>query len=112
VFIASIAGLDPVPGLGAYSVSKAGLIGLTKSLAKELAPSGVRVNTVAPGLIDTQFSRALIENQSIYAQLLAGIPLGRHGNPEDVVGAVRFLASEAARYVTGQVIAVDGGARM
>ena len=112
VFISSIAGFDPVPGLGAYSVSKAGMVALTKAFAKELAPRGVRVNAVAPGLIETQLSRALIENKTIHSQLVAAIPLGRHGQPEDVVGAVLFLASDAASYVTGQVLVVDGGSRM
>jgi NAD(P)-dependent dehydrogenase (short-subunit alcohol dehydrogenase family) len=112
VFISSIAAYDPVPGLGAYSVTKAGIIAMTKALAKELAPSGVRVNAVAPGLIETQLSRALIENKAIHSQLVSAIPLGRHGQPEDVVGAVLFLASDAAAYVTGQVLVVDGGSRM
>jgi NAD(P)-dependent dehydrogenase (short-subunit alcohol dehydrogenase family) len=112
VIISSIAAFDPVPGLGAYSVTKAGVIALTKVLAKELAPRQVRVNAVAPGLIETQLSRALIENQAIYKQLVAAIPMGRHGQPDDIVGAVRFLASDAAGYITGQVLVVDGGSRM
>jgi dehydrogenase/reductase SDR family protein 4 len=112
VFISSIAAYDPVPGLGAYSVTKAGVIAMTKGLAKELATRRVRVNAVAPGLIETQLSRALIENKAIHRQLVAAIPLGRHGQPDDVVGAVRFLASDAAGYITGQVLVVDGGSRM
>src|SRR5262245_16553079 len=112
VFISSIAAYDPVPGLGGYSVTKAGIIALTKAFAKELASAGVRVNAVAPGLIETQLSRALIENEAIHRQLVAAIPLGRHGQPADVVGAVRFFASDAACYVTGQVLVVDGGSRM
>jgi NAD(P)-dependent dehydrogenase (short-subunit alcohol dehydrogenase family) len=112
VFVTSVAGIDPMPLLGAYSVSKAALIGLTKTLAKELAPSGVRVNAVAPGLIETRFSQALIDNQKLHDQFVAGIPLGRHGQPDDVVGAVLFLASDAARYMTGQILVVDGGMRM
>lgn len=112
VFISSIAAFDPMPGLGVYSVTKAGLIALAKSLAKELAPRGVRVNAVAPGLVETQLSRALIENKDVHDRLVAGIPLGRHGQPEDVVGAVLFLASDTAGYVTGQVLVVDGGSRM
>ena len=112
VFISSIAAYDPVPGIGAYSVTKAGLVAMTKAFAKELAPRGVRVNAVAPGLIETQLSRALIENKTIHSQIVATIPLGRHGQPEDVVGAVLFLASDAAGYVTGQVLVVDGGSRM
>ncbi len=112
VFISSIAAYDPMPGLGAYSVTKAGIVAMTKAFAKELGSRGVRVNAVAPGLIETQLSRALIENKTIYSQLVAGIPLGRHGQPQDVVGTVLFLASHAAAYVTGQVLVVDGGTRM
>ena len=112
VFMSSIAGIDPMSGLGAYSVSKAGLIGLTKALAKELGPRGVRVNALAPGLIETHLSRALIENRAVHEAIIAGIPLGRHGQPDDVVGAALFLASDAAGYVTGQVLVVDGGSRM
>ena len=112
VFMSSIAGLDPLPGLGAYSVSKAALIGLTKALAKELGPRGVRVNAVAPGLIETRLSRALIENQPVHDHIVAAIPLGRHGQPDDVVGVAMFLSSDAAGYITGQVVVVDGGARV
>jgi NAD(P)-dependent dehydrogenase (short-subunit alcohol dehydrogenase family) len=112
IFMASIAGLDPMPAIPAYSVSKAGLIGLTKTLAKELGPAGIRVNAIAPGLVETKFAAALFQNRSIYEQVLAGIPLGRHGQPEDIVGAALFLASDASAYMTGQVLVVDGGARM
>ncbi len=112
IFISSIAALDPLPGLGAYSVSKAAIVGLTKALARELGPSGVRVNAVAPGLIETDLSRALIENKPLHDKFVSAIPLGRHGQPADVAGTVLFLASDAARYVTGQVLVVDGGARM
>jgi NAD(P)-dependent dehydrogenase (short-subunit alcohol dehydrogenase family) len=111
IFMTSLAGLDPFPGLGAYSVSKAGVIALTKILAKELAPK-VRVNAIAPGLIETRFSSALFENREAYERLMAATPLGRHGQPEDVVGAAVFLASDASAYVTGQILVVDGGARM
>jgi NAD(P)-dependent dehydrogenase (short-subunit alcohol dehydrogenase family) len=111
IFMASLAGLDPFLGLGAYNVSKAGLIALTKTLARELAPK-VRVNAIAPGLIETRFSAALFENREAYQRVIAGTPLGRHGQPEDVVGAAVFLASDASAYVTGQVLVVDGGARM
>jgi NAD(P)-dependent dehydrogenase (short-subunit alcohol dehydrogenase family) len=112
IFMTSLAGIDPFVGLGAYSVSKAGLIGLTKALAKELAPAGVRVNAIAPGLIETRFSAALFENRQAYEHVIGMTPLGRHGQPEDVVGAALFLASDASSYVTGQVLVVDGGARM
>lgn len=112
VVITSVAGLDPIPGLGAYSVSKAGLIGLTKALARELAPAGVRVNALAPGLVETKFSAALFHDQKLYERWLANIPLGRHGQPQDIAGAALFLASDASAYVTGQVLVVDGGGRM
>jgi NAD(P)-dependent dehydrogenase (short-subunit alcohol dehydrogenase family) len=112
VFMASIAGLDPIPAIAAYSVSKAGLIGLTKALAKELGPASIRVNALAPGLIETRFSAALFQNADIYKSVVGQVPLGRHGQPEDVVGAAVFLASDAAAYITGQVLLVDGGTRV
>jgi dehydrogenase/reductase SDR family protein 4 len=111
ILMTSVAGLDPFPGLGAYNVSKAGLIALTKTLAKEVAPK-VRVNAVAPGLIETSFSAALFKNREAYQRLMAATPLGRHGQPQDIVGAAVFLASDASGYMTGQVLVVDGGARM
>jgi NAD(P)-dependent dehydrogenase (short-subunit alcohol dehydrogenase family) len=112
IFMASIAGLDPLPGLGAYSVSKAGLLGLMRVLARELGPSGIRVNALAPGLVETRFSAALFQDRSAYDRLMAAVPLGRHGQPADVAGAAVFLASDAAAYVTGQVLIVDGGGRV
>ena len=112
VFMASVAGLEPFPNLGAYSVSKAGLLGLMRTLARELGPNGVRVNAVAPGLIETRFSAALFENQQAYDALIGRTPLGRHGQPQDVAGAALYLASEASSYVTGQVLIVDGGGRV
>jgi NAD(P)-dependent dehydrogenase (short-subunit alcohol dehydrogenase family) len=112
VFMASIAGIDPMPGLGAYSVSKAGMLGLMRALAKELGASGVRVNAVAPGLIETRFSAALFQDRAAYERIIGQTPLGRHGQPDDIGGAVVFLASDAAAYVTGQVLIVDGGGRV
>jgi NAD(P)-dependent dehydrogenase (short-subunit alcohol dehydrogenase family) len=112
IFIASIAGIDPLRGLGAYSVSKAGLLGLMRVLAKELGSAGVRVNAVAPGLIETRFSSALLQDRARYESLMRDVPLGRHGQPDDVAGAVLFLASDAAAYITGQVLVIDGGGRV
>ncbi len=112
VFVASIAGIEPIPGLGAYSVSKAGLLGLMRALAQELGPAGVRVNAVAPGLVETRFSQALFQDRAAYQALVARLPLGRHGQPGDIAGAVVFLASEASAWVTGQVLVIDGGGRM
>jgi 3-oxoacyl-[acyl-carrier protein] reductase len=107
VNIASIVGLTGNKGQANYAASKAGLIGLTKSVAKEYASRGLLVNCVAPGFIDTDMTAALPEDAR--ATLLQAIALGRLGRPEDVAGAVLFLVSDLAGYVTGQVLVVDGG---
>jgi NAD(P)-dependent dehydrogenase (short-subunit alcohol dehydrogenase family) len=112
IFVSSVAALDPIPGLGAYSVSKAGLLGLTRVLAKELGPAGIRVNALAPGLVETRFSAALFQDEQAYRKLMAAVPLGRHGQPSDLAGAAVFLASDASAYLTGQVLVVDGGGRV
>jgi 3-oxoacyl-[acyl-carrier protein] reductase len=93
-----------------YAATKAGLIGLTKALAKELGNRGVRVNAVAPGYITTDITRGLSEE--VREMLLQMTPLGRLGEPEDVARAVRFLCSDEASYVTGEVLLVDGGLGM
>jgi len=108
VNIASVAGLRPMPGLGIYGISKAALIHLTRTLARELAPT-VRVNAVAPGLVDTDFSKPILTDPEIRRMALADVPLARPAVPAEIVGAVLFLASDAARYVTGEVLVVDGG---
>ena len=105
--ISSIVGLIGNKGQANYSASKAGLIGFTKSVAKEYASRGVLVNCVAPGFIDTDMTRALSDEAR--TALLGSIALGRLGRPEDVAGAVLFLASDLAAYITGQVLVVDGG---
>jgi NAD(P)-dependent dehydrogenase (short-subunit alcohol dehydrogenase family) len=112
LFVSSIAGFDPMPGLGAYSVSKAGLNGLVKALAKELGPHGIRVNALAPGLIETRFSSALFTDAKTYQGIVEQTPLGRHGQPQDLIGAALFLVSEASAFVTGQILLVDGGSRV
>ena len=107
VNITSIVGLTGNKGQANYAASKAGLIGFTKSVAKEYASRGVLVNCVAPGFIETDMTAALPDEAR--ASLLQDIALGRLGRPEDVAGAVLFLASDLAGYVTGQVLVVDGG---
>ncbi|GAC1306504.1 MAG: 3-oxoacyl-[acyl-carrier-protein] reductase [Vulcanimicrobiaceae bacterium] len=107
VLVSSIVGVAGNAGQAAYSASKAGLLGLAKSVAKELGSRNVRVNAVAPGLIETAMTVAMPEQAR--AHYLATIPLGRAGTPDDVSGVVTFLCSDAARYVTGQTIVVDGG---
>ena len=105
--ISSIAGLTGNAGQANYAASKAGLIGLTKTLARELASRGITVNAVAPGLIETDMTTVLSEE--IRQAILQKVPLGKLGEPEDIAGAVAYLASAEAKYITGQVLTVDGG---
>jgi 3-oxoacyl-[acyl-carrier protein] reductase len=107
VTIASIVGLRGYSGLAAYSATKAGLIGMTASLARELGPRNITVNAVAPGYLATEMSGELNETQK--AQIVRRTPLGRMGLVEDVVGVVEFLLSDAAGFMTGQTLVVDGG---
>jgi 3-oxoacyl-[acyl-carrier protein] reductase len=105
--IASVVGIIGNKGQSNYAASKAGLIGLTKSVAKELASRNILANVVAPGFIDTDMTSAMTPEAR--ATLSGQIPLERLGSPNDIAGAVAFLASDAASYITGQVIVVDGG---
>ncbi|HSR90887.1 MAG TPA: 3-oxoacyl-[acyl-carrier-protein] reductase [Gemmatimonadales bacterium] len=105
--ITSVVGITGNKGQANYAASKAGLIGLTKSVAREYASRNVLVNAVAPGFIETDMTSALPDEAK--AAMLGGVSLGRPGRPEDIAGAVLFLASDLAGYITGQVLAVDGG---
>lgn len=107
--VSSTGGVRASGGLGAYSVSKAAIIMLTKVLASELGPDGIRVNAIAPGLIRTEFSRALWDNPEILQNSLKGTPLGRIGEADETAGAVVFFASDASTYISGQTLVQDGG---
>ena len=110
VNLTSVVGLHGNPGQTNYAASKAGIVGFTKSLAKEMASRGVRANAVAPGYIQTALTEVLPDE--VQQAILANTPLGRLGTPEDVAGAVRFLCSDEASFVTGEVLLVDGGLGM
>jgi 3-oxoacyl-[acyl-carrier protein] reductase len=110
VNVTSIVGLHGNPGQTNYAASKAGIIGLTKSLARELGSRGVRANAVAPGYVDTRLTEELPDE--LRAAMLSNTPLGRLGSVDDVAGAVRFLCSDEASFITGEVLLVDGGLGM
>jgi NAD(P)-dependent dehydrogenase (short-subunit alcohol dehydrogenase family) len=107
--IASVAGKTPLPGMGVYCVSKAGVLMLTKVLAAELAPQNIRVNAIAPGFIKTRFSAAIWDNPQVKNAALETIPQKRIADAQEIAGAALFLASDASSYVTGETIVVDGG---
>ncbi len=109
VLVSSVAGLSGQKMLGAYAISKAGGMQLARNLALEYGPQGIRVNAVAPGLIRTDFSQALLANEKQVAMLERTLPAGRVGEPEDIAGVIGFLLSPAASYVTGQTLVADGG---
>jgi 3-oxoacyl-[acyl-carrier protein] reductase len=108
--ISSVVGQAGAAGQTNYAASKAGLIGLTKALAQEMASHNITVNAVAPGYIATDMTKVLPDD--VKEKILASVPLGRMGTPEDIAGAVKFLAGEDASYITGQVLAVNGGMYM
>ncbi len=108
--IASIEGVSPSPMMGIYSMTKASVIMMTKVIARELGGSNIRCNCICPGLTETRFSSVLIESPEIHQYYVERTPLGRHAQPDELVGLVLYLASDAASYTTGAIISCDGGA--
>lgn len=109
VIVSSVAGYQPMPALGPYSVSKTALLGLTRALAPELAQDNIRVNCVAPGVIKTRFSSALWNNEDIVDEFKKQLCIKRIGKPEEIGGVIAFLCSKEASYITGETITVTGG---
>ena len=110
IIVSSIGGLKGNAVIGAYNISKAADFQLARNLAVEFGPHNIRVNCIAPGLIKTDFARALWENADTLKAATARTPLGRIGEPDEIAGAAVFLAARAGSYITGQAIVVDGGA--
>ena len=109
--VASINGIKPAPMQGVYSITKAGVIAMTKAFAKELGQTGVRVNALLPGLTDTKFSSVMVQNEQLMEKvLLPMIPMHRAAQPDEMSGAVLYLASDASTFTTGAMMVVDGGA--
>jgi 3-oxoacyl-[acyl-carrier protein] reductase len=110
IFVSSVVALVGAPGQANYAASKAGLIGLARSIARELGSRSITANVIAPGFIDTDMTAAMTEARR--AEVLAGVPLGRYGTGDEVAAAAVFLASDAAAYITGTVLPIDGGVGM
>ena len=109
VNVASVVATRAAPLQGAYAMSKAAVISMTQTLAAEVGPQGIRVNAIAPGLIETRFAAAIVHNDLLRGHVVGRTPLGRHGQPDEVAGAALYLASDAASFVNGHVLVVDGG---
>ena len=109
VNIASVAGLRAAPFQGVYGMTKAAVISMTQTLAFEVGGQGIRVNAIAPGLIETRFAAAIVTNEELHRRVVERTPLGRHGQPAELVGAALYLASDASSYVNGHTLVVDGG---
>lgn len=109
VNMASVAGLRAAPFQGIYGMTKAAVISMTQTLAYEVGGQGIRVNAIAPGLIETKFAAAIVQNDTLRAQVVGRTPLARHGQPDEIVGATLYLASDAASFCNGHTLVVDGG---
>jgi NAD(P)-dependent dehydrogenase (short-subunit alcohol dehydrogenase family) len=109
VNIASVVGMRAAPMQGVYGMTKAAVISMTQTLATELGSGGFRVNAIAPGLVETRFARVLVEDEEMRNMFVGRTALGRHAQPDEMAGAAVFLLSDAASYMTGQVMVLDGG---
>jgi len=109
VNIASVAGLMATPLQGVYAATKAAVISITKTLAAELGPSKIRVNAIAPGFVDTRLASAILKNDDLLAQVVARTPMKRYGSPDEIAGGALYLASDAASFLTGHTLVIDGG---
>lgn len=110
VNITSVVGLRAAPMQGVYGMTKAAVISMTQTFAQELGGTGIRVNAIAPGLVETKFASALVSNDELRGHVVARTALGRHAQPDEIAGAAVYLASDASTYVTGHTLVVDGGA--
>ncbi|HEY1695421.1 MAG TPA: SDR family oxidoreductase [Polyangiaceae bacterium] len=109
VNVASVAGLVGSPLQGVYAATKAAIISMTKTLATELGPSRIRVNAIAPGFIDTRLASAILSNDELLQRVVSRTPLGRYGVPDEIAGGALYLASDAASFLTGHTLVIDGG---
>jgi NAD(P)-dependent dehydrogenase (short-subunit alcohol dehydrogenase family) len=109
VSVASVAALEAAPMMGAYAMTKAAVVSMTKTLAFELASEKIRVNAVAPGFVDTKFAAAVVQNDDLLAEVRKKTPLGRVGAPEEIAGGVVYLLGKDASYLTGHTLVIDGG---
>ena len=107
--VASVAGLEAAPLQGVYGMTKAAVLSMTKTLAFELGAAKIRVNAIAPGLVETRLASAIVQSESLLAEVMRKTPLQRHAQPEEIAGAALFLASDASSYMTGQAMVIDGG---